>query len=277
MSVLQGISQMVSQLRSAIGSEKDRLEKDLQSAINRLVSETASDYELVFNRIMTNLQSAGEIVKSDAETIESAVGSVVAKMESAAESAFGTFKKDVDGAMTKLKGIAGDAIAGVSDATAYIRNGAYDEFDAAIAKARADFDGLKARFKDAIVSIGTDVVTKTRAGVAEVVSSAQSDIDRLRSMKDAISNDIATKFTEVKTDLAAVKDAATKDMERIVGFMKDELDKLEARVSKVAATVDRIGYIVGATALAVSVAAACVLIVDAKRSAAITEEQRKGI
>lgn len=265
MSALQGISQIIQQLRSAIGSEKDRLEKDLESSIRRIVSDTSNAYKTVFDDIMSALQSSGEIVKSDVEMIDSAVASVIKKMEAAAEGAFSTFKRDVEGTMTKLKGIAADAIQGVSNATAYIRNSAYEEFDAAISKARADFDAFKTRFKDTIAAIGVDVISKTKAGVAAIVSSMQSDIDRLKKMKDTIENDISMKFEEVKVDLVALKDAASKDMERIVGFIRNELDKLETRVDKMAAKVDRIGYVFTGVAIVVSIAASTLIIADAKR------------
>ena len=71
MSILNGMTTMVTQLRSVIDSEEQRLEKDLQSSIQKIVSETALAYQVVFSDITTALQSGGELVSNDLQTIES--------------------------------------------------------------------------------------------------------------------------------------------------------------------------------------------------------------
>jgi hypothetical protein len=255
-SVTQGIVSLVEQLRSAIDSEKSRLQKDLESAITKVVLETNTAYRTVFDDIITSLQSSGEIVKSDFK----------------AEATISSFEKDVSSSILRLKDATRSAIASATNATDFIRNGAYEEFEAAITKARSDFDSLKTRFKTSISAISTDVITKTRAGITDITSSAEKDITKLKTVRDTIVSDIEAKFSEVKSDLASVKDAASKDMERIVGFIKTELDKLETRVEAIAAKADRICHTVGIVSLIAAFSASIYLIVNAKQEVRKREE-----
>jgi hypothetical protein len=254
------MTQMTTQMESAINTEKNKLDEYLNSAIKSVVANTSSAYKEVFDDIINGLRDTGEIIKSDMEAIESSVKTVISKMETSAESTFSTFKDNVDSAMHKLKDITDNTIQGVSDATSYIRTGAYKEFDLAINKARADFDGFKTRFKNSIASIGDEIIEKTKIGVSDVVSSAQSDIDKLKAMKDAVILDIEAKFSEVKTDLESIKDKATKDMERIIGFIKDELDKLEARIDMMASKANKIGYVIGGVSILAAIAASTFIV-----------------
>jgi len=260
------MTQIVTQLRSSIDNEEARLEKDLTSGIQKVVGDTTAAYQVVFSDIISALQTSGEIVSGDLTKIETGLATVISTMESTAESVYATFTNNIEEAMTKLKGIAGDAITGVSDATSYLRNGAYQEFDAAIAKARSDFDGFKTRFTDTIAALGQTIISKTKAAVDSIVSSAQSDIDRLKTMKNTIESDVGTVLSDIRADLEKVKAKATADMERIVSFIENGLDKLEKRVEGMAAKVNRLGTIIAGVSIAVAAAAGVYLIVDARRT-----------
>lgn len=266
---------MVTQLRSAIDNEERRLEKDLQSSIQKIVSETALAYQVVFSDITTALQSAGELVSNDLHTIESGLVKVVSTLESTAEAEYHFFSNSVEASITKIKGVASDISTEVGAATTYLRTGASADFDAAVSTARKDFDKAKTDFKTAITAISSDVVSKTKAGIASVVSSAQSDLNRLDRMKSAVIHDITSKVGEIGADLKSVKNRATADLERIVSFMRQELDKMERRVEKMEAKMNRVGMIVAGVAVAVAVASSIRLIQQA-HEAKINRHAKKG-
>ena len=254
MSILNGMTTLVTQLRDSIDTEESRLEKNLQASIHKVISETSSAFQTVFSDIVTALEHAGEIVDSDLKTIESGLTGVVSTLESTAESEYQNFSNLVEGSITKIKGVAASVSDTVGSATSYLRTGAAQDFDALVTKARTDFDTLKSGFKTAIGSLANDLATKTRAGIASVVSSAQSDIDRLNTMKNTILSDIKTHVGDIVSDLKKIKDKATADLERIVGFIRNELDKLETRVDKMEGRFNRVGLIVAGVSVCVAVA-----------------------
>jgi len=62
MSFLEGITQMVIQLRSSIDNEEQRLEKNLGAGIRKVVEDTTTAHRVVFSDIITVLQTSREIV-----------------------------------------------------------------------------------------------------------------------------------------------------------------------------------------------------------------------
>lgn len=253
MSILNGMTTIVTQLRSAIDTEEDRMEKNLKASIQKVISETSAAFQTVFSDIVTALQHAGEIVDSDMKTIESGLAGVVSTLESTAATEYENFSNLVEGSITKIKGVASSVTADVGAATSYLRTGAATDFDALITKARTDFETLKTAFKTAITTLATDLVTKTRAGVASIVSSAQSDLDRLDRLKNSAISEVKTHVEDIVSDLRKVKDKATSDLERIVGFIRNELDKLETRVDKFESRLNRGGIIIAGVSLCVAI------------------------
>jgi hypothetical protein len=261
---LEGMTRLVTQLRSEIDNEEKRLEDNLQSAIQRVVSETGIAYQTVFSDVISGLESTGEILKQDLQTIESGIEKVVAVLESTAEREYQFFSNSVEASITKIKGVASDVSSTVSSATSYLRTGAAADFDAVISTARKDFEKAKSNFKLAISAISADVISKTKAGLDSIVSSAQSDLDRLERMKTSVLSDINSKVSTIVSDLKNVKDRATTDLERIVGFIKREADKLEERIDKMEARVNRFGLVIAAVALTIAVASSIRLIQQAQ-------------
>lgn len=254
MSILNGMTTIVTYLRNSIDTEEERLEKDLQSSIQKIVSETTSAFQVLFSDIMGSLQTAGEIVETDLQKIESGLTSVVSTLESTAESEYQFFAGEVEASITMIKGVASDVANQVGAATSYLRTGAPQEFDALMTKTRTDFDKAKNDFKTAITGLAASLVSKARDGVASVVSSAQSDIDRLKAMRTSVVNELTSKVGEIGSDIKAVKDRAAADVERIIGMMKQELDKMETRVDKMEGRINRVGMIIGAVSLCVAIA-----------------------
>jgi ElaB/YqjD/DUF883 family membrane-anchored ribosome-binding protein len=266
MSILSGMADMITQLKTAVDDEKDNLERDVTSAISKIVSETGRAFDSVFDDIKEALRDAGEFVESDFKALETLLEKVVRKMGSFAENEYHSFESKVEGVIHNIENIAKRATEEVAHATEYVRHKAYDDFEEAVNGARTEFDKAKNGFENAVESMGRSLVDKVKTGVKTVVSSAQHDLDKINNLRKDIDSELRDKVRAVEAELRKLKDDATKELDKISAYMHKELEKLESRVLSLKNSVNSMATVVGATALVAAIAIAISMFAYSKRA-----------
>jgi ElaB/YqjD/DUF883 family membrane-anchored ribosome-binding protein len=254
MSILNGMTTMITQLKSSIDSEKDRLERDLSSSIRNIVTGTTKEFSDMFDDLREGMKDVEQFVEKDFVAMEKLLDKVVKKIESTAEKEYHGFEKKVDTVITDIENSGKSAIAGVEEATEYIRTKAYQDFDAAITLARKDFDAARDFFRNEIESLASSLVSKTKSGIRLIVSDAKDDLEKVNTLRKNIDDELKSKVEEIGHEISHVKDKAMSDLDRMIGFMRKEMVALETKVKALKSDLKTTSTYVAGTAVVASAA-----------------------
>ena len=260
MSIVSGLSDMLSDLENGITKIKDTFEKDSSSALKSLVTTTESNFRDFFNDVEQFTRNQGSAIEKDFSDIEKLFEDVAKKIEKTSEEAYHTFINKTENELSKIEKTSKDFLDEIGTSSNYIRKKASGEIRSAIDSTRKEFEEIKKAFTNEIEKISNDIIEKTKAAVNFVKNDASNDLEKLNSFRKSVEDDIEEKFRDVENVFSRVKNTAEKELDVISNLVGKEVKKLEERVGNMKDNLQKGAMYLGIAAVIVGLGGAIALI-----------------
>lgn len=265
MSIVSGLSDLLSDLQNAISKEKQKFERDAQQTTDSMVLEVKKKFEPIFTDLRNFKNQQESFLKQDFDEIKTIFDDVEAQIQGTADRAFHTFESNLESEFKKIDTLASTSVGKIETASKDIRTKIALEISNAIAKAKSDFTKIKDDFKKDIETVSKDIITKTRDTIAIIKQSASDDLTTINDFKKSIDSEIEQKFGEVKKTFTDIKNDAHNELDSISTFVRGEVETMEKRIKKLSGDVKATSFYIGLSVLMVAIAASLIIIAEKEK------------
>lgn len=265
MSIVSGLSDLLSDLQKAILREKNKFENDARQTTDSMVSEVRTKFERIFNDLRNFKNHQENLLKQDFDDVKSLFDDIEAQIVGTADKAFHTIETGIESEFKKIDTFASTSIGKIETTSKDIRTKIASEISNAIAKAKSDFIKIKDDFKKDIETVSKDIITKTRDAVSVIKESATDDLTTVNDFRKSIDSDIEKRFDEVRQTFTNIKNIAQKELESISEIVRGEVENMEKKIKKLSTDVKATSFYIGLSVLMVAIAASLVIIAEKEK------------
>lgn len=277
MSIVSGLSDLLSDLQNAISKEKEKFERDAEQTTDSMVSAVKRKFDPIFNDLRNFKNQQESYLKQDFDDIKTLFDDVEAQIQSTTDKAFHTFESNLESEFKKIDTLASTSVGKIETASKDIRTKIASEIANAMAKAKSDFIKIKDDFKKDIEAVSKDIITKTRDAIAVIKQSASDDLTTVNDFRKTVDDEIEKKFGEVRKTFANIKHDAQKELDSISSIVHGEIEAMEKRIKKLSGDVKAASFYIGISVLMVAIAASLVIVAEKERRYNRTQMQDKNI
>ena len=155
-------------------------------------------------------------------------------------------------ATSKVKKISSDigtagvnAVASVQSAADYLGNHIRNDIIGAVNAAQTSFNNIETTFKTNVSGHANDFITFVQGEIDGFVSDAKNDLANLELLQSALVSNLESTIDGIKSDLETAKSKLSAELDAVIAYMKNEVVKLEGRISSVGNAIDSIATRVG--------------------------------
>lgn len=275
MSFFNSIESAVTQLKSAIGSELNATERNLEQLIKAAATDVDNEFEKVFTKIRHVLDSVEQEVETKVQNVDHLLIEAKNEIEKGAETAYQTFITKTEDEIRRIKHLASESITAMNTAGKYIKDKAEYDVKHSLDVAKTAFENAKNTFEDDVSRIVDGAIAATKKGVKRIVDDAREGGQKLNQLRVEVDDEIKGKFHAIEDDLISMKSRFSSEMDEIVSFGKREVSKMEKKFESLAVTAKSVSNTIALATICFCFAAGLGIIFIKERNHGAEFEQWK--
>jgi hypothetical protein len=238
MAIVNGIENFTVAVEKQVGGEVLKIGSDLEQVVVKFGTQLAVEMEKQFAHLLVLIEQGKANVQADFIAFEPQLISLKNQGETAIEAVFHDSVKKVKTITDDVKVLGMNIATDASNATTYLRSIMRNDLDSAINDAKKTFDNVENDFRSKVAGHANDFITFIKNEIAKSSSNASADAASLNALKNDIEVKLQATVDAIKNDLEDAKKRMSNELDDVIAFTKNELVKLEDRISSFSNTVN---------------------------------------